>query len=78
MAARLQRPEMLAVARKKVSVAEIQEPPNSEGAPVPGRAKTRRSLAVEGSPQNPMTHKELEHKFMDLVNRVPPDEQAAC
>lgn len=83
-------PDVAAVARK-VSVAEIPDPPGSQDrTPVPGQVKTppltvkttdgktytEDLLPSKGSPQNPMTQQELEDKFMGLATRVMPKDQA--
>jgi 2-methylcitrate dehydratase len=77
-------PEVLEVARK-VSVVEIPEGDNSEGAAVPkltvktkdGHTYVEDLLPSKGSPQNPMTYEDLKDKFMGLATRVMPREQAS-
>jgi 2-methylcitrate dehydratase PrpD len=77
-------PDVLAAAHK-VSVVEI---PGSENT---GTAETgslsvkttdektyaERLLPSKGSPKNPMTYEELEHKFMSLATRALPQEHAS-
>jgi 2-methylcitrate dehydratase PrpD len=92
-------PAVLAVARK-VSVVQISEPENSEGAKMSafdsavapdaqgkspvltvktkgGKTYVQDLLPSKGSPKNPMTYEELEHKFTRLATRVMPKEQAS-
>jgi 2-methylcitrate dehydratase PrpD len=83
-------PEVLEVARK-VSIVEVPDLDSRGETPVPGDLKTppltvqaqdgttytEELLPAKGSPQNPMTDKELEGKFMGLATRVMPEEQAA-
>ena len=79
-------PEVLAVARK-VSIAEFPDPPGSDQNPVPGQIKSP-PLTVKtaggktyaedlrpskGSPQNPMSHEELEDKFMGQQQQCCPE-----
>jgi MmgE/PrpD C-terminal domain len=82
-------PVLLAVARK-VSIAEFPDPPGDQSL-IPGQVKsppltvkttdgktyTEELRPSMGSPQNPMTHEELENKFMGLATRVVPEEQAS-
>ena len=81
-------PEVLEVARN-VSIAEMPDLDSSGETPVRGDVKTppltvktqdgttytEDLLPSKGSPQNPMTDKELEEKFMGLAARVMPREQ---
>lgn len=83
-------PDVLAMARE-VSIAEFPDPPGSDQTPIPGQVKSP-PLTVKttdgktyseglrpskGSPQNPMTHEEIENKFMGLATTVMPQEQAS-
>lgn len=72
-------PEVLEVARK-VSIVEVAGDVNTASLTVQtpdGTTYTEDLLPAKGSPQNPMTDKELEGKFMGLATRVMPGEQAA-
>lgn len=82
-----QDPAVLGVA-KKVSLMEApgsDDPENAELIPKgeltvktsSGKTYSEQLLPSKGSPENPMTHQELEDKFMSLATKVMPTEQAS-